>query len=51
MIGDIWTDSGFLTGIGGCPTQNQAATFADPDHHGRRLRGRAPVLLLERQIA
>jgi carboxylesterase type B len=28
MIGDIWTDSGFLTGIGGCPTQNQAATFA-----------------------
>jgi carboxylesterase type B len=28
MIGDIWTDSGFLSGIGGCPTQNQAATFA-----------------------
>jgi carboxylesterase type B len=28
MIGDIWTDSGFLTGIGGCPTQNQAAAFA-----------------------
>jgi para-nitrobenzyl esterase len=28
MIGDIWTDSGFLTGIGGCPTQTQAATFA-----------------------
>jgi len=28
QIGDIWTDSGFLTGIGGCPTQNQAAAFA-----------------------
>jgi carboxylesterase type B len=28
MIGDIWTDSGFITGIGGCPTQNQAAVFA-----------------------
>jgi para-nitrobenzyl esterase len=28
MIGDIWTDSGFLTGIGGCPTQNLAAQFA-----------------------
>jgi para-nitrobenzyl esterase len=28
LIGDIWTDSGFITGIGGCPTQNQAATFA-----------------------
>ena len=28
QIGDIWTDSGFITGIGGCPTQNQAATFA-----------------------
>jgi carboxylesterase type B len=28
MIGDIWTDSGFLTGIGGCPTQNQATAFA-----------------------
>ncbi|MGH3290797.1 MAG: carboxylesterase family protein, partial [Trebonia sp.] len=28
MIGDIWTDSGFLTGIGGCPTQNLAARFA-----------------------
>jgi len=28
MIGDIWTDSGFLTGIGGCTTQNQAAVFA-----------------------
>jgi para-nitrobenzyl esterase len=27
-IGDIWTDSGFITGIGGCPTQNQAAVFA-----------------------
>jgi para-nitrobenzyl esterase len=27
-IGDIWTDSGFLTGIGGCPTQNQATRFA-----------------------
>jgi carboxylesterase type B len=28
MIGDIWTDSGFLTGIGGCPTQNLAGQFA-----------------------
>jgi carboxylesterase type B len=28
VIGDIWTDSGFLTGIGGCPTQNLAAQFA-----------------------
>ena len=28
MIGDIWTDSGFLTGIGGCPTQNLASQFA-----------------------
>ena len=28
MIGDIWTDSGFLTGIGGCPTQNLATQFA-----------------------
>ena len=28
MIGDIWTDSGFLTGIGGCPGQNLAAQFA-----------------------
>lgn len=28
QIGDIWTDSGFLTGIGGCPTQNLAAQFA-----------------------
>ncbi len=28
MIGDIWTDSGFLTGIGGCPTQNLATEFA-----------------------
>ena len=27
-IGAIWTDSGFLTGIGGCPTQNLAAQFA-----------------------
>lgn len=27
-IGDIWTDSGFVTGIGGCPTQNLAAQFA-----------------------
>ncbi len=27
-IGAIWTDSGFLTGIGGCPTQNLAARFA-----------------------
>jgi carboxylesterase type B len=28
MIGDIWTDSGFITGIGGCPEQNLAAAFA-----------------------
>jgi len=28
MIGDIWTDSGFLTGIGGCPEQNLATQFA-----------------------
>ena len=28
-IGDIWTDSGFITGIGGCPDQNLAAQFAD----------------------
>jgi para-nitrobenzyl esterase len=28
QIGDVWTDSGFLTGIGGCPTQSQVATFA-----------------------
>src|SRR5581483_9624691 len=28
QIGDIWTDSGFLTGIGGCPEQNLAAQFA-----------------------
>jgi para-nitrobenzyl esterase len=27
-IGAIWTDSGFVTGIGGCPTQNLAAQFA-----------------------
>ena len=27
-IGDIWTDSGFVTGIGGCPSQNLAAQFA-----------------------
>jgi para-nitrobenzyl esterase len=27
-IGDIWTDSGFLTGIGGCPNQSLAAQFA-----------------------
>jgi para-nitrobenzyl esterase len=27
-IGDIWTDSGFITGIGGCPTQNLAGQFA-----------------------
>ncbi len=27
-IGDIWTDSGFITGIGGCPNQNLAAQFA-----------------------
>ncbi len=28
QIGDIWTDSGFVTGIGGCPEQNLAAQFA-----------------------
>jgi para-nitrobenzyl esterase len=28
MIGDILTDSGFASGIGGCPTQNLAAQFA-----------------------
>jgi carboxylesterase type B len=28
MVGDIWTDSGFVTGIGGCPTQNLATQFA-----------------------
>jgi len=28
MIGDIWTDSGFLAGIGGCPEQNLAGQFA-----------------------
>ena len=28
MIGDIWTDSGFITGIGGCAGQNLAAQFA-----------------------
>ncbi|MGH3124630.1 MAG: carboxylesterase family protein, partial [Streptosporangiaceae bacterium] len=28
LIGDIWTDSGFLGGIGGCPTQNLATQFA-----------------------
>ncbi|HEY9244354.1 MAG TPA: carboxylesterase family protein, partial [Streptosporangiaceae bacterium] len=28
QIGDIWTDSGFLTGIGGCPEQNLAEQFA-----------------------
>ena len=27
-IGAIWTDSGFVNGIGGCPTQNLAARFA-----------------------
>src|SRR3984885_8052753 len=27
-IGAIWTDSGFVDGIGGCPTQNLAAKFA-----------------------
>lgn len=27
-IGAIWTDSGFLAGIGGCPTQNLIAQFA-----------------------
>jgi para-nitrobenzyl esterase len=28
LIGDVWTDSGFLSGIGGCPAQNLAARFA-----------------------
>jgi para-nitrobenzyl esterase len=28
MIGDIWTDSGFLTGIGGCTAQSLAGQFA-----------------------
>ncbi|MGH3398391.1 MAG: carboxylesterase family protein, partial [Streptosporangiaceae bacterium] len=28
MIGDIWNDSGFITGIGGCQEQNLAAQFA-----------------------
>ena len=27
-IGAVWTDSGFITGIGGCPEQNLAAQFA-----------------------
>jgi para-nitrobenzyl esterase len=27
-IGAVWTDSGFLTGIGGCPAQKLAAQFA-----------------------
>jgi carboxylesterase type B len=27
-IGAIWTDSGFITGIGGCPAQNLATQFA-----------------------
>jgi para-nitrobenzyl esterase len=27
-LGAIWTDSGYLTGIGGCPEQNLAAQFA-----------------------
>jgi carboxylesterase type B len=27
-IGAIWTDSGFIAGIGGCPAQNLAAEFA-----------------------
>jgi carboxylesterase type B len=27
-IGAIWTDSGFVGGIGGCPAQNLAGTFA-----------------------
>ena len=27
-IGAVWTDSGFITGIGGCPAQNLAAQFA-----------------------
>ena len=28
LIGDVWTDSGFIAGIGGCPAQNLAAEFA-----------------------
>jgi carboxylesterase type B len=28
MIGDMWTDSGFFTGIGGCPEQNLEDQFA-----------------------
>jgi carboxylesterase type B len=28
MIGDIWTDSGFITGIGGCPTATMESQFA-----------------------
>jgi beta-glucosidase len=28
QIGDIWTDSGYVGGIGGCPSQNLAAQFA-----------------------
>ncbi len=28
LIGDIWTDSGFITGIGGCPTQHLADELA-----------------------
>jgi para-nitrobenzyl esterase len=28
MLGDIWTDSGLFTGIGGCPGQNLAAGFS-----------------------
>jgi carboxylesterase type B len=28
MIGDIWTDSGFITDIGGCPEQTLAGQFA-----------------------
>jgi para-nitrobenzyl esterase len=28
MIGDIWTDSGLITGIGGCPEQGLAGEFA-----------------------
>jgi carboxylesterase type B len=28
MIGDIWTDSGFLPGISACPTQHLAGQFA-----------------------
>jgi carboxylesterase type B len=27
-LGAVWTDSGYLTGIGGCPEQNLAAQFA-----------------------